>query len=160
MTVWYRFSLSDTFSQLGSQFMFRKKSFFDWQTDWSLKCFPSVFFFKLLLGKFQTYAKIERIMIHHVSNSHFSDFSYWQFMIHLLTFIPKCLSPIILTKIHPLVHSISICISEREWLYKNIISLSDSKTKNKELLKLKCSVSVQVSNSLTSFFLLKDAFPW
>ena len=91
-------------------------------------------------------------MIHHVSNSHFSDFSYWQFMIHLLTFIPKCLSPIILTKIHPLVHSISICISEREWLYKNIISLSDSKTKNKELLKLKCSVSVQVSNSLTSFF--------
>ena len=57
----------------GSQFMFRKKKCFwltDWLIpDWSLKCFPSVFFFKLLLGKFQTYPKIERIMIHHVPNT-------------------------------------------------------------------------------------------
>lgn len=73
VTVWYRLSLTDTFSQHWIPVHVQKKKCFwltDWLIpDWSLKCFPSVFFFKLLLGKFQTYPKIERIMIHHVPNT-------------------------------------------------------------------------------------------
>lgn len=82
VTIWYLLTVL--------QSAHVQQMYFDSLTDWSWH-FPLVFSFKPSLGKFQAHAKIETMMIPHVSNTQLQWLTIHDqsFYIHLQTILKK-----------------------------------------------------------------------